>query len=210
VAACSLFGIGSYSLNIFTAAFLIRTHHLTATKAGAAFGFAFGIGGFLGTVIGGTLADSLGRRDVRWRLGVPALGVLISVPAAFVAFTSPSLTVAVICLMLTYLFGLAYYAPTFACLQSLVPDNVRATAAGILLFFLTLIGASVGPWLVGFTSDRLAPQYGALSLRHAMLLVPATMLWSALHFYLAARALPADLAATTKRHAQTDAAALKI
>lgn len=210
VAACSLFGIGSYSLNIFTAAFLIRTHHLTATKAGAAFGFAFGIGGFLGTVIGGTLADSLGRRDVRWRLGVPALGVLISVPAAFVTFTSPSLTVAVICLMLTYLFGLAYYAPTFACLQSLVPDRVRATAAGILLFFLTLIGASVGPWVVGFTSDRLAPQYGSLSLRYAMLLVPVTMLWSALHFYLAARALPADLALTSERHARADAATLKI
>ena len=146
---------------------------------------------------------------MRWRLGVPALGVLISVPAAFVTFTSPSLTIAVICLMLTYLFGLAYYAPTFACLQSLVPDQVRATAAGILLFFLTLIGASVGPWVVGFTSDMLAPQYGALSLRYAMLLVPVTMLWSALHFYLAARAFPADLALTSKRHAQADAAALK-
>ena len=193
VTACSLFGIGSYSLNIFTAAFLIRTHHLTATKAGAAFGFAFGMGGFLGTVVGGALADWLGRRDVRWRLGVPAVGVLISVPAAFVTFTSSSLTVSVACLMLTYLFGLAYYAPTFACLQSLVPDRVRATAAGILLFFLTLIGASVGPWLVGFTSDMLAPQYGVFSLRYAMLLVPVTMLWSALHFYLAARALPADL-----------------
>lgn len=192
VAACSLFGVGSYALNIFTAAFLIRTHHLTATRAGAAFGFAFGVGGFLGTVVGGTLADWLGRRDARWRLGVPALGVLISAPAAFVAFTSPSLTVAVICLMLTYLFGLAYYAPTFACLQSLVPDRARATAAGILLFFLTLIGASVGPWLVGFTSDKLAPQYGALSLRYAMMLVPVTMLWSALHFYLGAKALPAD------------------
>ena len=205
VAACSLFGVGSYSLNIFTAAFLIRTHHLTATRAGAAFGFAFGVGGFLGTVVGGTLADWLGQRDVRWRLGVPALGVLISVPAAFVAFTSPSLTVAVICLMLTYLFGLAYYAPTFACLQSLVPDRARATAAGILLFFLTLIGASVGPWLVGFMSDMLAPQYGVLSLRYAMILVPATMLWSALHFFLAARALPADLTLTSERHAQADA-----
>jgi MFS transporter, Spinster family, sphingosine-1-phosphate transporter len=205
VAACSLFGIGSYSLNIFTAAFLIRTHHLTATRAGAAFGFAFGVGGFLGTVIGGALADWLGRRDVRWRLGVPALGVLISAPAAFVAFTSPSPMVAVICLMLTYLFGLAYYAPTFACLQSLVPDRVRATAAGILLFFLTLIGASVGPWLVGFMSDMLAPQYGVLSLRYAMILVPVTMLWSALHFYLAARALPAGLALTSEQHARADA-----
>jgi hypothetical protein len=36
------------------------------------------------------------------------------------------------------------------------------------------------------------------------------MLWSALHFYLAARALPADLVVTSERHAAADAAALKI
>jgi predicted MFS family arabinose efflux permease len=194
VFACSMFGIGSYALNIFAAAFLIRTHHLTAARAGAAFGFAFGVGGFLGTVLGGALSDWLGRRDVRWRQGVPGLGVLLSAPTMFVAFTTASLTVSVTCLMLTYVFGLAYYAPTFACLQSLVPDRVRATAAGILLFFLTLIGASLGPWLVGFFSDLLAPTYGTLSLRHAMSFLPVTMVWSALHFFLAAKALPKDLA----------------
>ncbi len=194
VFACSIFGIGSYALNIFAAAFLIRTHHLTAARAGAAFGFAFGVGGFLGTVVGGALSDWLGRRDVRWRQGVPALGVLLSAPTMFVAFTTSSLTVSVTCLMLTYVFGLAYYAPTFACLQSLVPDRVRATAAGILLFFLTLIGASVGPWMVGYFSDLLAPTFGALSLRHAMSFLPITMIWSALHFFLAAKALPKDLA----------------
>jgi len=193
VYACSLFGVGSYALNIFAAAFLMRTHHLTAARAGASFGFAFGVGGFLGTVLGGALSDWLGRRDVRWRQGVPAVGVLLSAPASFVAFTTSSLTLSVVCLMLTYVFGLAYYAPTFACLQSLVPDRVRATAAGILLFFLTLVGASLGPWLVGFVSDLLAPTYGALSLRHAMSFLPITMVWSALHFYLAARALPKDL-----------------
>jgi MFS family permease len=101
------------------------------------------------------------------------------------------------------LFGLAYYAPTFACLQSLVPDRVRATAAGVLLFFLTLIGASVGPTLIGFFSDMLKPTYGALSLRYAMSLLPITMVWSALHFYLAARALPADLALTAAQRGES-------
>jgi hypothetical protein len=72
-----------------------------------------------------------------------------------------------------------------------------------------LIGASVGPWLVGLTSDRLAPQYGASSLRYAMCLVPVTMLWSALHFFLAAKALPSDLALVSARHAQADAATLR-
>jgi hypothetical protein len=62
------------------------------------------------------------------------------------------------------------------------------------LFCLTIVGSSVGPMVVGWTSDHLAPQYGALSLRYAMCLMGVTMLWSGWHFYLAARALPADLA----------------
>ena len=133
---------------------------------------------------------------------MPALGLLLSAPVSYVAFTSPDLTTAWICLTLTYFFGLLYYAPSFACVQSLVPDGVRATAAGVLLFCLTLIGASVGPWFVGIVSDQLAPRYGALSIRYAMSLLPLTMLWSALHFYLAAKALPADLTLAAEQRAR--------
>jgi MFS family permease len=89
---------------------------------------------------------------------------------------------------------LMYLAPTFAAAQSLVPDEMRATVSGVLLFCLTLVGATVGPLLVGVLSDTFAPRYGASALRYALSLMPITMVWSALHFALAARALPADLA----------------
>jgi hypothetical protein len=95
---------------------------------------------------------------------------------------------------LVYLLGLLYFAPTFAAVQLLVPDSIRASASAVLLFFLTLIGASVGPYVVGWVSDLLAPRFGALSLRYAMCSLSLTMLWSALHFFFAARALPEDLA----------------
>jgi predicted MFS family arabinose efflux permease len=192
--ASSLFAIGSYALNIFAAAFLIRIHHVTSAQAGLLFGLAFGLGGLLGTFSGGALGDWLGVRDPRWRQGVPAMGLALSAPTALVAFLTPSLAICVACLTLVYLFGLMYLAPTFAAAQSLVADEIRATASGALLFCLTLVGATLGPLLVGFFSDVLAPRYGALSLRYALSLMPLTMIWSALHFTLAARALPADLA----------------
>jgi MFS transporter, Spinster family, sphingosine-1-phosphate transporter len=88
---------------------------------------------------------------------------------------------------------LMYLAPTFAAAQSLVTDEIRATVSGVLIFCLTLVGATMGPLLVGFFSDVLAPRYGALSLRYALSLMPITMVWSAWHFALAARAFPADL-----------------
>jgi predicted MFS family arabinose efflux permease len=192
--ASSLFAIGSYAMNIFAAAFLIRIHHVTAAQAGLAFGTAFGVGGFVGTFAGGAISDWLGRHDPRWRQGVPAIGLALSAPAAVAAFSVDSLAIAITCLTGVYLFGLLYLAPTFAAAQSLVPDESRATVSGVLLFCLTLIGASLGPFLVGACSDALAPRYGVLSLRYALLaLLPLTMLWSSLHFALAARALPQDL-----------------
>lgn len=194
-AASSLFAIGSYSLNVFAAAFLMRTFHVSSARAGLLFGLAFGLGGLVGTFAGGALADSLGRRDPRWRQLVPAIGLALSAPTALVGFLVPSLAISVACLTLVYLFGLLYLAPTFAAAQSLVPDDSRATASGVLLFCLTLVGASVGPFLVGVVSDALSPHYGSLSLRYALCAMPLTMVWSAIHFALAARALPADLSA---------------
>jgi len=200
-AASSLFAIGSYAMNVFAPAFLMRTHHMSAAQAGFALGLVSGIGGMIGTFGGGALADWMGRKDPRWRQLIPALGMAICVPTALGAWLATDVRVALVLLTLVYLLGLLYFAPTFAAAQLLVPDDMRATAAAVLLFCLTLIGSSVGPYAIGRVSDLLVPRYGALSLRYALCLLAISMAWSALHFLLAARALPHDLEA----RAQTSA-----
>jgi predicted MFS family arabinose efflux permease len=192
-AASALFACGSYAMNVFAPAFLIRVHHLSTTAAGLGFGIAFGLGGGIGTMAGGYFGDLLGKKDARWRLRLPAIGQLLSAPVALGAWLVSDATTSIFLLTLTYLLGLLYFAPSFAVAQSLVPDQIRAMAAAVLLFCLTLIGSSVGPVVVGWVSDLLRPEYGALSLRYAMCLMVVTMLWSAIHFQLAARSLPADL-----------------
>jgi fucose permease len=95
---------------------------------------------------------------------------------------------------MSYVFGLLYYAPTFAAVQQLAHERSRATATAVVTFFLTIIGSGVGPMVVGWVSDRLQPTYGALSLRYALCLMGVTILWSAWHFWRGSRLLSADLA----------------
>ena len=72
---------------------------------------------------------------------------------------------------------------------------MRALASAILFFVLNLIGLGLGPWSVGMISDYLQPQYGAESLRYAMLwVVPVASVLSGFCFLLASRSLQQDLA----------------
>jgi len=192
-AASSLFACGSYALNVFAPAFLMRIHGLTTAQAGAAVGLAFGLGGGLGTFIGGALADALGQRDHAWRLWIPAIGLLLSAPAALGTWLvdDPGLSIGL--LTFTMFFGLLYFAPTFSAAQRLAPEGMHAMASAVLLFFLTLIGSSIGPMAVGKMSDLLAPHVGRLSLRYALCLMAITMIWSAWHFLIGARSLGSDL-----------------
>lgn len=88
--------------------------------------------------------------------------------------------------------GLLYFAPTFAAAPMLASDDIRAMAA-VLLFCLTLVGSSVGPFVIGWASDALAVHAGVLSLRYALCFLAITMAWSSLYFILAARSLSADI-----------------
>jgi predicted MFS family arabinose efflux permease len=194
-AGSSLYACGSYAINVFAAAFLIRVHGLSTAQAGLGFGLAFGIGGLAGTFLGGWLADRLGKKDVRWRQWIPAIGQLLAFPVTIGAWLVPDATVSIILLTFSYVFGLLYFAPSFATAQSLATGGMRAMASAVLGFCLTLVGASVGPIVVGWASDAWAGQLGVESLRYAMCLMGVTILWSAWHFHLAARALPADLQA---------------
>ena len=198
-AASSLYACGSYAINVFAPAFLMRVHGLSSSQAGLRMGIVFGVGGLIGTFAGGVLGDWLGRRDEAWRQIVPAIGQWLSLPTALAAWLVPDVTLSVVFLTLSYMFGLLYFAPTFAAAQSLVRDEIRATTSAALLFCLTLVGSSVGPMVVGWLSDALMPRFGALSLRYALCSSVVTIALSACCFHLAGRSLADDLRANSGR-----------
>jgi MFS family permease len=74
-----------------------------------------------------------------------------------------------------------------AAVQSYSEPYRRATAVALLYFLACLLGLGLGPYLIGLTSDLLAPRFGNESLRYALLVSCAILLWSVVHFLLASR-----------------------
>jgi predicted MFS family arabinose efflux permease len=180
--------IATAALTGWLASFLVRSHGFGIGAAGTLIAFAVGVLGGVGVVVGGWLADRMGARAARWRLLVPAIGILISVPCWAIVFAGVGMPATLVALMIGAALLTFHTGPTFAIVQSAVPPPMRALAAALLLLVTSLIGFGFGPLLIGRLSDVLAATYGADSLRVALLIVPVLYVWAACHYYSAARA----------------------
>jgi predicted MFS family arabinose efflux permease len=184
-----------YGAVAWVPAFLIRSFGMSTGDVGTALALIIGIAGGLGTFFGGYYADRLGQRDVRWNMWLVSACVAAGVPFAFGVYLAPTAAWALVAFVVPAAVGALYLGPSLALVQGLVPVRMRTVASAILLFILNIIGLGIGPQMVGIVSDALAPSYGQESLRYALLIVGLVNAWAAVHFFLAGRTLPEDLAA---------------
>jgi hypothetical protein len=82
-----------------------------------------------------------------------------------------------------------YVASLWTLVQSLVAPGLRASASATQLAVTNLAGYGVGPPLVGFLNDALAPRFGDDAIRWSLLGAA-----SALFFWQCGRTLREDLA----------------
>jgi MFS family permease len=183
-----------YGLISWSAAFLARSHGMSSGEIGTWLGLIFGIPGGIGIVLGGRLADYFGARDARWYLWIVALALLISVPAGVFVFLLDDIRAVLLLMVLPVMLGNFYQATTFAQTQTLVGLRMRSVASAILLFVINIVGLALGPSVVGLISDLLAADYGAHSLRWALMICSLANVWAAWHYWRAGAAFPADLA----------------
>jgi predicted MFS family arabinose efflux permease len=179
----------------WNAPFYQRTHDLSATETGIYLGLILGIGGGLGTLLGGIVADRLGRRDVRWYMVIPALAALLIIPAGLVQYLAADVRVSLAAAFLVMLLGHAYLGPVNGTSQSLVGAGIRAVTSATLVLVTNIVGMGLGPVVTGVISDTLAASFGLGdgALRYAVLCTLVANLGSALLYGRAAVLLPADL-----------------
>jgi MFS family permease len=190
-ASCS--SLVGYGLALWVPSILMRSFGMNIIGAGQFMGSLLLVGGTMGVVLGGVLADKLGTADRRWYAYLPALAWLITGPFYLAGLLSPSsLTLAWLLLLLPNALNILWLGPVNTAVQNLVERPMRATAAACFLFINNLVGLGVGPLLIGALSEALRSTYGAESLRYAAIGVLGFYLLAALLMWLAARRLPAD------------------
>jgi len=191
--ACGLTTFGSYGVGNFTPPFLARVHGLDSITIGTWLSMTSGIGGGLGTFLGGYFADKLGRKDIRWYLWISILaGALKLIPATIIFFGENSQTVLIATFFSTFLTGI-FLGPSLAVVHNLVHAKMRAFASAILFFVLNLIGLGFGPMVIGMLSDALEPTYHELSLRWAFCLTYFTGIGAMILYYKASQHYRADM-----------------
>ncbi len=173
--------------------YLIRIHGMSSIDVGLTLALIIGIGGGLGTAIGGIVADRLGKRDVRWNIWIIIITSLTTMPFSIAAYLNASVFWSLVLITPPVCVGALYFGPHLAMLHTLVKPEMRALSSAITLFINNIIGLGLGPLSIGMLSDYLTPRYGAHALPYAMCLIALVTLWAAIHLWLTSHTLAKDI-----------------
>ncbi|WP_159977881.1 MULTISPECIES: MFS transporter [unclassified Novosphingobium] len=172
-----------YGLMFWLPSLLQRSFGLDLVHTSWFIGAVLLLGGCVGVLAGGMLADRLGRGDRAWYGRVPAIAFVCAVPLFAGGISTSSVPLAFLLFLLPQALAYFWLGPVTSAVQHLVEPPARATASALFLLINNLIGLGGGIYALGALSKALTPIWGSESLRYSMLF--------ALGLYLVAAALMA-------------------
>ena len=167
--------------------FFIRSHALSLQQVGLFFGPVLAAGMTVGMLTGGWLGNRVAARSLTSLIWLSAATMIAVVPIYLTIFWVPSLTGALIATFIGTAFSVVYSPSFSAAWQTLCDPRARATAAGLASFANAMLGGALCHFIVGWLSDRWAPEFGKESLRYALLASMIIPLISAALFARAAQ-----------------------
>ena len=199
--AAALHNFAVYGAGNFYSAFLIRTHQMSLAEVGVKLAVVTLVGGVAGSYVGGLLSERIAtqRAESRDYIRVPAASLVIGFPISQLVFALDNSTLVMWTMVVSIFFSAAYLAPSITATYGLVGVRERALASALLLLILNLIGLGFGPLVAGVVSDTLRGMFlergldesAALAegLRWSLRILIVVNLWSAFHYFRAARTL---------------------
>jgi len=107
---------------------------MSRTEIGLFYGVIAGLGGAIGTVAGGYLADHFGANDRRWFLWVPMWGKLLAGPFFIAALLAPTAEFSLMFYFPAIAMAAMYLGPSLALTHHLVPPSLRWDVQRRLVF----------------------------------------------------------------------------
>jgi MFS family permease len=166
----SAFGYGAYTfalggLGFWMPAFLERVRGMPRSEATVTFGVIALVTGFVGTFAGGWLGDLFLPRSKQSYLWVSGIATLIAAPATYIAVSNPHRAVYLPAIAIAEVFIFMCTGPINSAIINVVKPAERATAVGLSVLVMHLVGDIPSPPLIGLVSDH-------TSLERAFMLVP--------------------------------------
>lgn len=148
VSAVELLGTQAWQPEFFS-----RTFDWSAQKAGFNLGLAGLIAGPIGLLWGTWLTEHLAKTRNDANLRVVAICYTINPIFLVAAPLMPNPWMAILCIAISGMFGIAGAVPQNAALQSVTPNEMRGQVTAMYLFIFAVIGAGIGPTFIALITD---------------------------------------------------------
>ncbi len=163
--------------------YLQRNRGMSIEMSGHYVGMSAVVGGLLGTITGGFLADRLKKWTRQSYMALSGWSMLLATIFGFFALTLQNAMSAVIMLFFAQFFLWFYNGPVNAMLTNCVPSALRVRAFAFTILLIHILGDAISPTIVGLASDY-------IGLQAAIQLVPIAMGMGAVIWLYTWRTLP--------------------
>jgi MFS family permease len=198
-AGMAMIGFAVSGPAIWLPTFLVRVRGMSLETAGAVSGLSAVAAGFLGTFLGGVLADRWMARRKDARMLILVVRSVLVIPFLFGMFFVASPVWLIVLIVLGSSVSSVWFGPASAVIHDLVEPGLRSLAVAVYVLVINL-AAGASPILIGKITDASGDP---LFLQYALLIAPAADFLAAVLLYLGSRRIIADM----QRYQQTAAAA---
>ena len=199
IMAVTITSLVGYATANFGPSYLQRSFGMTMLQVSLIYAPAVAITGALGGIIGGRIADALGRKHgLHVQAWFVAALKLAALPFTVLFYFTYSLPLGLAAILASTALASSYLGPSFALIQGLAPTRMRAVWAAITLLVINLIGLGLGPSITGLLSDLYKPVFGGESLRYALMSASLLTPWAILHYWRAGVLLQRQAATATR------------
>ncbi|PYY69824.1 MFS transporter [Pseudomonas jessenii] len=180
----------------WTPSFLVRSHNMTVSEAGAMLGTIHGVGGLVAMLIT-ALVMSNSKLGAEFQAKFVGWITLFATIATILIFSLESTSAVTLLLWIFIPAIYMYLGPTAALLQNLVKSSMRGKIVALMLFAANITNLVVAPLLIGFLSDTVSsyiPDHQN-SLKYVLFGMAFTGFWAGYHYIKCTKYLRQDMIA---------------